>query len=163
MQVPILMLGEDYVSGRAPTMLGYDFVAEDTGAVDSKGKRIYSDGTGSMTYPSIFVVNEYGQKAMPSGTMAKPAPGSEVPKTSSGKSYQQVIDSILPILKTGLENTPAIINAIRNKNPGMSEAEAAKIANYAKQENMLAQSMPWLVIGGVGLVAVLLLIGTRKR
>lgn len=171
--VPILMLGNDYVSGRAPLgyargdnpLFGYDLGPNEifTGALDSKGRQIYADDSGLPDYPHVFVIDQYGIKTKAEGRKVTAAPGYEAPKTSTGISFDTIWAQIGPALKTGIENTPAIIAAIRNKNPGMSEAEAAKVAQYGQSKMSMSMAMPWIVIGGVGLVAVLLLAGTRKH
>lgn len=168
MHVPVIMLGEDYQSGRAPAFFGADYPSNAVGSrnVSEMQTRInyYIDlgysatGTGPTSALGMAIRDYDKQHGITTGGTV-----SASPTTSSGKSYKDILDSITPAVKSGFENMPAIINAIRNKNPGMSEAEAANVANYGKKQSMVGANMPWLILGGVGLVAVLFLIGTRKR
>jgi hypothetical protein len=62
-----------------------------------------------------------------------------------------------------IKSTAQVIAAIKGQNPGISDADAAKAAGYAQSRFSLGGSMPWIIIGGVGLLAMLFLVGTRKR
>lgn len=156
--MPIMMLGSDFQYAFAPS-------GRSLGADSSLTIPISSTGINPEDIPVGYRV----KVDLTTGAIIKDASGRAMLETvsdtklSTGESARSIWDEIksnIPNLITATKDT--IIAAIKAKHPGMSDADAATIANQGKGFS-LAGSMPWLIIGGVGLVALLFMVGTRKR
>lgn len=140
--VPILMLGSDFQYAFAPRMGADSLNATEPAAgmqwkVDPVTGKKLTDASGNY-------ISE------PAGTL------------STGESASTVwneIKGFIPNLIDAGKDT--VIAAIKAKHPGMSDSDANKVA--AAGGFNIQSYMPMIIIGGVALVALLFMAGTRKR
>lgn len=133
----VLMLGGGYLSPHSP--LG----AED-----------YSSGGINPSAGEEWQYSLTGEAKTVDGKMVA---------VSTGKNYDQIVDTLGQVGVALVNNLPGLIREIKSRNPGISDADAARAADLANKKFSWQANMPWIILGGAALLGALLMFGTRRR
>jgi hypothetical protein len=168
----VLMLGADFVSPTAG--LGGVSVQFDSMEMSQMGNRDLSE---MATRVAWYIDNGYaGDKAQAiawairdydvahaAKTQILPSAGGKTTASAASTFWQDVGKLAI----TQMTN-PQLIAAIKGKNPGISDTDAQKIADAIKANQSaggfsMQEATPWLILGGVALLALIVMMGTRRR
>ena len=161
----VVMLGRDYLNPTLPAgvfggdMFGADHIPFDISSSDFWNK-LYP-GRGDVAANNAYTYR-YSDGLTDEQIYAqiKIDMGGAGTTTSVGKTVQEIWNGISANVKAS--DLATIILAIKGQNPGLSDAEARAIANSRGGFDLQA-NMPWIILGGAALLAIIFMAGTRRR
>jgi hypothetical protein len=162
------MLGKSYMNPTMPAgvfgsslcgtvpMSSLSNIALPAGAywISDDGANVTTDTTGHALYADASG-NIYNDQGKIDSTVVDT-------KTSTGLTFKDIWNGLPAIVKAA--DLPSTIAAIKGQHPGISDAEATRIATLGKSGGFNIQAnLPWIVLGGAALLAIVFMMGTRRR